>query len=54
LSKARTKGQSHTVQRQAQAGKLIKIRPGLYRLARLDEALARGGDFYPPMRFGLA
>ena len=22
--------------------------------AVLDEALARGGDFYPPMRFGLA
>jgi len=36
LSKARTKGQSHTVQRQAQAGKLIKIRPGLYRPARLE------------------
>jgi hypothetical protein len=36
LRKARSKGQSHTVQRQAQAGKLVKIRPGLYRLARLE------------------
>lgn len=36
LSKARSTGQSHTVQRQAQAGKLVKVRPGLYRLARLD------------------
>jgi hypothetical protein len=36
LRKARAKGQSHTVQRQARAGKLVKIRPGLYRLARLE------------------
>jgi len=36
LRKARSKGQSHTVQRLAQAGKLVKIRPGLYRLARLE------------------
>lgn len=39
LSKARTSGQSHTVQRQAKAGRLVKIRPGLYRLAQLDGRL---------------
>jgi len=36
LRKARSKGQGHTVQRQARAGNLVKIRPGLYRLARLE------------------
>lgn len=39
LSKARTIGQSHTVQRQAKAGRLVKIRPGFYRLARLEGRL---------------
>jgi hypothetical protein len=36
LSKARAAGQSHTVQRLARAGKLVKIRPGLYRTTRRE------------------
>jgi hypothetical protein len=36
LSKARAAGQSHTVQRLARAGKLVKIRPGLYRTTRSE------------------
>ena len=39
FSKARTRGQSHTVKRQAQAGKLVKIRPDLHRLARFETTL---------------
>jgi hypothetical protein len=31
-----------------------QIGPDSVRKFPLDEALARGGDFYPPMRFGLA
>jgi len=36
LSKARAAGQSHTVRHQARAGKLVKIRPGLYRSVRME------------------
>jgi predicted transcriptional regulator of viral defense system len=36
LSMARSAGLGHQVQRQAKAGDLIKIRPGLYRLSHLD------------------
>jgi hypothetical protein len=36
LSKARSAGQSRAVQRQARAGELVKIRPGLYRTVLLE------------------
>lgn len=36
LSKARSAGLSHRVQREAKAGQLVKVRPGLYRLSRLE------------------
>lgn len=39
LKKARKAGQSHTLQRQARAGELVKIRPGLYRSIRLEGRL---------------
>lgn len=37
LSKARSAGLSYRVQRQAKAGQLVKVRPGLYRLSRLED-----------------
>ena len=39
LKHARWLGQAHTVLRQAKAGTLTRVRPGLYRPARLDDRL---------------